>query len=417
MNILILTPDAVGSTLLQRLLTVYMQFHNFGKPVINLHEVTNGIDQYFNEHVNQLVLGQSDHGYSQTLVEIQNLLESVDHFKIARLAQYHIAQRGDDLDSQIPFYNYLNKNFFIISSLRRSIFEQAISWCITKIVKRLNVYHPIDKINAFEQFYQTPINIDTQSFINSLETYAKYINWCDTFFDVKEKFYYEDVPDIEQFILGLPVFRQHNKIGFEDKYQINFKDFNRCHFYTSDVVNLTKQLGSSQDTDFLKIFFDQSVSTDYNQISDPSWPAVSTVEEFEQLPTKIKEECINLHSMQSYQNFVKHKNAGSMIPQYQANFIQEHQTGYRSVMQHVNQLTQQGILPGSIPIKKQTLSDKRAMIKNWSELIDTYNHWIEGRPELGTILDQDGINQQAETESRMWRNDSLAIQSDVFKSK
>jgi hypothetical protein len=39
MNILILTPDAVGSTLLQRVLTMYMQFHEFDRPVINLHEL------------------------------------------------------------------------------------------------------------------------------------------------------------------------------------------------------------------------------------------------------------------------------------------------------------------------------------------------------------------------------------------
>ena len=35
MNVLILTPDAVGSTLLQRMLTIYMQFHDFNRPVIN----------------------------------------------------------------------------------------------------------------------------------------------------------------------------------------------------------------------------------------------------------------------------------------------------------------------------------------------------------------------------------------------
>ena len=43
MNVLILTPDAVGSTLLQRTITIYMQFHEFDRPTINLHELTNGL--------------------------------------------------------------------------------------------------------------------------------------------------------------------------------------------------------------------------------------------------------------------------------------------------------------------------------------------------------------------------------------
>ena len=41
MNVLLLTPDRVGSTLLQRTLTVYMLRRGFDKPVINLHELTN----------------------------------------------------------------------------------------------------------------------------------------------------------------------------------------------------------------------------------------------------------------------------------------------------------------------------------------------------------------------------------------
>ena len=42
MNVLVLTPDAVGSTLIQRLLTIYMQLNQFDRPVINLHELSKG---------------------------------------------------------------------------------------------------------------------------------------------------------------------------------------------------------------------------------------------------------------------------------------------------------------------------------------------------------------------------------------
>ena len=58
MNVLILTPDRVGSTLLQRLITIYMQFHEYDRPVINLHELTNGLIKYYSPTFNDEVLGK-----------------------------------------------------------------------------------------------------------------------------------------------------------------------------------------------------------------------------------------------------------------------------------------------------------------------------------------------------------------------
>ena len=118
MNVLILTPDRVGSTLLQRLLTVYMIQKKLDRPVINLHELSNGLEKYYNESMKQEVLGKPRGvawGYYQSLPEVIDLLSSVDHFKTSRLAHYHLVSRKDSLDDQIKFYEYLNKNFFIIS--------------------------------------------------------------------------------------------------------------------------------------------------------------------------------------------------------------------------------------------------------------------------------------------------------------
>ena len=46
MNVLVLTPDRGGSTLLQSYLTLIMNSHNYDKPVVNLHEITNGVELY-----------------------------------------------------------------------------------------------------------------------------------------------------------------------------------------------------------------------------------------------------------------------------------------------------------------------------------------------------------------------------------
>jgi hypothetical protein len=77
MNVLILTPDAVGSTLLQRMLTIYMQFHAFDRPVINLHELTNGLARYYSPEFNQELVGKrtvKNWGYYQSLAEVVDLL-------------------------------------------------------------------------------------------------------------------------------------------------------------------------------------------------------------------------------------------------------------------------------------------------------------------------------------------------------
>ena len=116
MNVLILTPDAVGSTLLQRLITIYMQFHDFDRPVINLHELTNGLVKNYNATFKQEILGKKEGawGYHQNLAQIVELLAGVDHYKTSRLAHYHILRRQDSLSDQLSFYQYLNDNFYII---------------------------------------------------------------------------------------------------------------------------------------------------------------------------------------------------------------------------------------------------------------------------------------------------------------
>jgi hypothetical protein len=123
MNVLILTPDRVGSTLLQRVLTVYANINEQEDPLtINLHELTNGIVSYYNPALQRQVLGKRDRdpeggpgwGYHQSLETVTNLLKTCNHDVTARLAHYHIRAREDSLSDQLPFYDYLNKNFHIL---------------------------------------------------------------------------------------------------------------------------------------------------------------------------------------------------------------------------------------------------------------------------------------------------------------
>ena len=68
MNYLILTPDGVGSTILQRLLT--MAFYLEKHPVQNTHELTNGIELKEGIAIKNFKLK-----YSHSLGEIANILQ------------------------------------------------------------------------------------------------------------------------------------------------------------------------------------------------------------------------------------------------------------------------------------------------------------------------------------------------------
>ena len=143
MNVLILTPDRVGSTLLQRLITIYANINeNYNPLTINLHELTNGLVSYHNETFNQSVIGkkQDGWGYHQTLQTITGMIDSCDHDIVSRLAHYHLKNRQDSTTDQLAFYKYLNENFYIIAARRNNLFEHAMSWCIAVEAKKLNVY-------------------------------------------------------------------------------------------------------------------------------------------------------------------------------------------------------------------------------------------------------------------------------------
>ena len=209
MNVLVLTPDAVGSTLLQRMITILMQFHEFGRPVINLHELTNGLAKYWSPDFNREMLGKKNDkwGYYQSLPEVIELLDSVDHYKVARLAEYHINRRQDTIAEQQPFYRYLDENFYVIACRRENVFEHAISMCINRITKTLNVYSAHGKIDKFYDLYRDPVKLQPNILIDVLEEYKSYLDWSERHFNIASVFHYDqDLGRIEDYILELPIF-------------------------------------------------------------------------------------------------------------------------------------------------------------------------------------------------------------------
>lgn len=370
MNVLILTPDRVGSTLLQRLLTIYMTAHEFDKPVINLHELTNGIMEYYSPTFNRNVLGKpfdKPWGYYQTLPEITELLSGADHYVTSRLAHYHIQNRQDSMADQYPFYQFLNENFYIISARRDNIFEHAISWCIYSESKKLNVYSHSEKLETFSKIYRNKISIDPGNMINYLFKYKDYLQWVDSHFHVSSYFYYDrDMQRLEDYILNLNIFgSQPKKKTWQDIFDIEFKDWNRCHYLLSDLSGIGKQL-----TNLPQLTYENKANYQLQSLE----------------PSAV----LDSLTTQDQQFLIKSKNA------------------YVKSADAIKELVDHKVLVTGVPIKLQTLLEKRLLIQNFDECVETYNAWMQDEHSkikgLGPIIKQEDLDQRAIEEVRQWHN-------------
>ena len=429
MNVLILTPDAVGSTLLQRLITIYMQFHKYDKSVINLHELTNGLIKYHNSELNQEVLGKpvdSGWGYHQTLREIVELLDSTDHYKTSRLAQYHIKNRQDPLSEQIPFYQYLNDNFYIISCRRHNVFEHVLSWALNKITKKLNVYSADEKISHFFNLYKNGIIIDPTSLLQSLETYKSYLEWCENHFNVASYFYYDQhVQNIESYILNLPIFSgQTQLISWQQQYGMDFNTWNKCHYLKGDIGSIALD----HKSEFLKISnnaIDMPEDTatfikTYHIISDPSWPRIQTIDDYNNLPPGIKQEVeqqFNLTvpgaSDSISQVTLLQQSFDSFLPNEHKDFLNQYKQSYSSTNVAISDMVKKKIIVTPPPIKKQTLAEKKHIVKNFEQCLNVYNQWVEMNPAVGNPIDSSTMDDFAADERNRWKPDIIVNSASV----
>jgi len=397
MNVLILTPDAVGSTLLQRMLTIYMQFHAFGRPVINLHELTNGLARYYSPEFNQELVSKhalKEWGYHQSLAQVTEMLSSVDHYKTSRLAHYHIVRRGDSVAEQIPFYNYLNENFFVIACRRENVFEHALSMTLSTVTKKLNVYDVYEKVDTFYDMYKSGINLDATVFERQLTAYKNYLTWSEQYFDIGAYFHYEkDIPRLEQYILNLPVFAaQATQITWDQNFGHSFNDWNQMHYIRSNPSALSCLPAQAVE----KLLLTLDPVDDYQQHSQPEMPPVYSAADLAALP----EHVVNTWT----RDVISRTGIVPFLDSEKQQKLAPYESGYAMAKATIDQMIQLGIMVSGPPIKKQTLDDKHQIIKNFDQLITVYNHWIEQNPGIGEPIDSDKIQNQISTESNFWNS-------------
>jgi hypothetical protein len=413
MNVLILTPDSVGSTLLQRVLTIYMQFNKFDKPVINLHELTNGLEKYHNTEFKidaiRKPLDRTSWGFYQSLDDITTMLKSVNHYTVARVAQYHMKNRGDSLEDQLNFYRYLNDNYYIISCRRDNVLEQALSWALRKVTKKTNVYSADEKFDSFSGMYKDPINVDIRSFVNDLNNYKEYIEWCDKFFDISSFFVYEEhTTSIDDFIMNLPIFKNPKETkSWEKEFDQSFNDWNKCRYLHSDVAPIA--IGS-QDRMLLSWQSDSEFVKSYENIADETWPTISSIQDFKELPQEIIDECITMHHLV----LPLHQSKEVMLPEYNRMFLDTHADKYFATNDRLQAYISKDVMYSLPPIKKYTLLEKIYLIKNFQDCLNAYNDWIIDNPTIGQPINVETLKELAGAEINFWKGDST-LPSGSFK--
>lgn len=358
MNVLILTPDGVGSTVLQRVLTVFMSMSNFDKNVINLHELSNGLDEYFSTTFNQTIVSRAEqNNYSQSLEEIQQMLERNDHYKTSRLAHYHLLRRRDPIDQQAKFYNYLSDNFFVIAAQRKSVFEYGLNWGLKSTTNKLNVYSTEERLDQMYSL-RNQVTIDPLAFENHLNRYKNYLNWVADYWNPNSFFIYEDhVHQIEEYVHSLDLFTNKSTTGWNELSGITWQEWNRCHKLFSDA------LVAGKSTQLL--IADQSKTTQLAEIQ-------------------------------------------KRLPIAEQDFLNNNLKNYTLGQLRLQDLVRERVLPTNIPIKMQTLAEKKMLIKNFAELIDVYNEWASQNGF--DLIDYAGLVQQSNDELSKWyTNDTVKL--------
>lgn len=358
MNVIVLTPDRVGSTLLQKYLSVTMQNYDYGKPVVNLHELTNGLEKYHSTKYNQDMIGKphwQEWGYHQSLKEVVALLSSVDQYSVSRLAQYHINNRKDSLPDQLSLYKYINNNFFIISARRENLFEHALSWCIVNFTKHLNLFEAEHKMMLTDHLHKNKITIDQIVFENYLDKYVKYLEWVDDHFGVNSIFSYEThLKDLEGYVNNLDIFPPDTqRKSWKELYNISWNDWNKCHYLSSDKSGFSK-LKHNVD---IKLLTDESTNVKMN----------------------------------------------SELSVVDTRFLNTHLTAYKKLEVLTKQLHEDRNLLFGIPIKLQTLAEKALIVKNFKDCLDTYNNW-SSKNNIGKTYTLEELGYQALAEARSWYN-------------
>ena len=240
MNYLVLTPDGVGSTYLQRALTLYL--NSSGTDYYNTHELLNGLELDEDNNLYKRMMG-----YNQSIDRIVQLIKQNEGNLVSRLAQYHVenrlngqwVERGkiegtpevlerNKKENYDQLYQTCNDVFKIVYCTRNP-FEYALSWSLRNFTGKYNVYSIQERISTYDKHFSC--SVDLKFMVNKLDQYKRYIYWVkDNFKDATEVKYEDIHEDIDEALCNIT----GKEYKFSDSWNFSLQE------YTTMLYNLSK---------------------------------------------------------------------------------------------------------------------------------------------------------------------------------
>ena len=242
MNFLILTPDGVGSTILQRLVTMALYLEK--QPVMNTHELTNGLTLKDGLATKDFTLK-----YTQSLEQISNIIKTSNKETtlVSRLAKYHMDNRKDNPEDQKKFLNFLNQFYNKkIMCVRENLFEYAMSWSIRDKSGVNNVYNREDRKKVLQVSH-----VDEDYFLQKCKDYVAYYSWVETYFTNLQTVSYESILNNGDLILEKLIGYKNtftNKFGLSLSFILK-KEYN---LFGSLVKNNASELSKQEKKALIK---------------------------------------------------------------------------------------------------------------------------------------------------------------------
>jgi hypothetical protein len=83
-------------------------------------------------------------------------------------------------------------------------------------------------------------------------------------------------------------------------------------------------------------------------------------------------------------------------------FSEQEISGANKIIQIMNQMCEQNIMIDTIPVKSTTITDKLKMVSNFSECIDTFNHWATINNYTDQIVSKKWLEEQIQYEHKIY---------------
>ena len=175
----------------------------------------------------------------------------------------------------------------------------------------------------------------------------------------------------------------HENNTWKDMFGQNWEDWNTCHRMLPNL--LLDQPEPSETTVALTLNTDENITKDHwDSVAGKDWPLAppkllntfnNTIAD--NIQTEIIERFPQINSV--------------VVSQENYNFLKNQLPAYCKTYEELSKLVDNKILVTGVPIKLQSLKEKKHIIKNFDQCIEWYNNWVIDN-NFGKIYSTDELN-------------------------